>query len=547
MIWLEGRVRTALLAVACALATAGASSWRVERVSVEGLPKGLKPYLGFAIGDTADDSVFSKTGARLMQYLADFGFLRARVTIDTTLSATGVSVRYAVDAGLPVRVARWQLSGDDTVAGRPATQFLPRSGVVFSRKLLERAISGLLAAYEHAGHPLAEVAPVGVRDSAEHVVVELAVSAGPHVQVSFLEFSGVPRLPGNLLNRLARFTPGRTYSPVLARFWGANLDRSSVLRVTGQELVRGDGFGVRYRANPLRANHALAAAGYSSADRVLTGYAEFKLDNILNTGRRLAVGWRGFSRKVVWQLGYTEPWVFVPWLWLGGSFRHDVFDTTASRTNLSATAGMVAEAGPVVTLSTGLDRVASIDTQQTSSTTWVGTGIRLETSEPGLNVRRGAVLDVRTTAGNRTSRTKSGFVGRVETDASVAGPSAGSLSLVNSAHYRLVYSEAGLSRFEWYRLGGAKTLRGYREDEFAGPQLGWWNCEVHWSLGRTVVGYPFFDAGACEVASGRLVRFGYGLGLRAETGLGTIEISYGTALGDSPLLGKVHLSFAAGF
>jgi outer membrane protein insertion porin family len=99
-----------------------------------------------------------------------------------------------------------------------------------------------------------------------------------------------------------------------------------------------------------------------------------------------------------------------------------------------------------------------------------------------------------------------------------------------------------------YRLGGAATLRGYREEQFTGTRLGWINAELRYSLGRRSFAFSFYDIGymfqSADQEQGReeasLSRGGYGLGLRLETGLGIMSVSY--ALGDGDALGdgKIH-------
>jgi hemolysin activation/secretion protein len=82
-------------------------------------------------------------------------------------------------------------------------------------------------------------------------------------------------------------------------------------------------------------------------------------------------------------------------------------------------------------------------------------------------------------------------------------------------------------------------VRGYREDEFTSSRVGWFNTELRYSLDRTSSVYPFLDAG---VYRDSLV-WGYGVGTRVATQVGVLGLDYGIAFRDSPLRGKVHLSY----
>ncbi len=548
----------------------------IEKITVEGVPKRLKLNLGFAAGDSISKDTLVESAAILAARLAEWGSLRAQVTLDTIQGAKGMNLHYKILAGEPVRIAHWRVTGDQEISGRYLTSFLPKPGTVFTRRNLEHAVRRILSVYELAGYPLAEVVPGSVEDSAGMLIPELGVSGGPRVFVSFLEFQGANKLAPDLLLRLARFRSGKQYSPVLVRYWATNLDRSEVVRVNGKALVvrdtdtavgaesafvlhrAGDGrlddglrrksFGVRYQLQPLQTSRILAAIGYTTVDQKLTGSLGIGMNNILNTGRRLQVEWKSFARRTGWQLYYVEPTVFVPWLGLEGTVRHDVFDTTASRSFLAATGTIMMETGVAVTLVSGLEQIASTDVAEGSRITWLGTGIRAEMiTNSAIAQEPGVTLEVRTMAGRKsTGMSISGLVGRFEIDGKSVGPRFTKVTLASSVHYRQIYSDVGLSRFEWYHLGGTKSLRGYREEEFSSPQLGWGNCEFRWTAGQDVVVYPFGDVGWYKKVTGWGVKFGYGLGMRVATRLGLWEIDYGIPWGNSLLLGKVHLAVGIG-
>ena len=99
-----------------------------------------------------------------------------------------------------------------------------------------------------------------------------------------------------------------------------------------------------------------------------------------------------------------------------------------------------------------------------------------------------------------------------------------------------------------YRLGGANSLRGYREEQFLGTRLGWVNTEFRYSIGRRSFAFAFFDFGYIfldgDPAQGRETfnetRYGFGIGGRLETGLGIMGVSYALGQGDGFSEGKIH-------
>ena len=157
-------------------------------------------------------------------------------------------------------------------------------------------------------------------------------------------------------------------------------------------------------------------------------------------------------------------------------------------------------------------------------------------------------MPLETTAGER--RDAAGwrsFIGRFEPDLELAGPALAALVLMNSGHVRYVYSPTELSFLEQAQMGGARSLRGYREDQFTSTFVAWWNMELHYRFGSLAAVYPFFDAGVLSSQDGWDFVPAYGLGLQARTRIGVVAADYGIAFGESPLRGKVHFRYQTDF
>jgi len=108
--------------------------------------------------------------------------------------------------------------------------------------------------------------------------------------------------------------------------------------------------------------------------------------------------------------------------------------------------------------------------------------------------------------------------------------------LAAGLHWGMVEGR-NLLPYELLPLGGAKSLRGYWEEQFRDLRVAWLNLELRRELGGGSWGFPFLDVG---YARGK-VRWGYGVGLRLRTGMGRIGVDYGLGPGDELWEGKVHL------
>ena len=104
-----------------------------------------------------------------------------------------------------------------------------------------------------------------------------------------------------------------------------------------------------------------------------------------------------------------------------------------------------------------------------------------------------------------------------------------------------------------FRLGGLNTVRGYREGQFLVSRTAWLNLETRLSLSRRSFIFLFFDSayyltpdyGNVNKSEGFI--YGYGLGLRIESPLGLIGVSYGLGRGDNITDGKIHFGLVNDF
>ena len=96
--------------------------------------------------------------------------------------------------------------------------------------------------------------------------------------------------------------------------------------------------------------------------------------------------------------------------------------------------------------------------------------------------------------------------------------------------------------------GGTNTLRGYRELQFLGSRIAWTNLEYRQLLARRSYCFGFFDSGYyflpenadLAIASSQHVKYGFGLGIRLETGIGNVGVSFALGQGDALSQGKIH-------
>jgi outer membrane protein insertion porin family len=118
------------------------------------------------------------------------------------------------------------------------------------------------------------------------------------------------------------------------------------------------------------------------------------------------------------------------------------------------------------------------------------------------------------------------------------------------------YSIGQVPFFEQYFVGGADTLRGYREARFWGTNMLLGSVELRQPIANALTGVIFVDAGDAWggsfdsvaiqnyiQANGFTMHIGVGVGIRVRTPLGPLRLDYG--IGSEG--GQVHFSVGNAF
>jgi outer membrane protein insertion porin family len=111
------------------------------------------------------------------------------------------------------------------------------------------------------------------------------------------------------------------------------------------------------------------------------------------------------------------------------------------------------------------------------------------------------------------------------------------------------FSSSTMDMSDLFRLGGASTLRGYQEGQFLGSRIVWTNLEYRFLVAPRSFFYGFFDFGyivqpdiaAMNIAASEQSKSGYGIGVRLDSALGLIGVSFALGEGDTFSTAKIHI------
>jgi hemolysin activation/secretion protein len=118
---------------------------------------------------------------------------------------------------------------------------------------------------------------------------------------------------------------------------------------------------------------------------------------------------------------------------------------------------------------------------------------------------------------------------------------------MNELFIKNLYSNNELSISDSLFLGGTKTLRGYRENEFSTNRYLLVRNELSFLRNRIANLFLFGDFSWLHTLPHNLIKIGYGLGLFVKSKNTSAEISYGVPLQENLLKGKIHLKLSNNF
>lgn len=121
---------------------------------------------------------------------------------------------------------------------------------------------------------------------------------------------------------------------------------------------------------------------------------------------------------------------------------------------------------------------------------------------------------------------------------------------IQAVYRGLESSEAFVPLAEQFYVGGASSIRGYRENQFHGRRVAYLRSELRLGGSRRENGYVFVDGGYVLqetldsegfVSQNDEYPVGYGFGLRTASPVGNVDISFGIGEKLSLRQTKVHV------
>lgn len=488
------------------------------------------------------------------------GWPRARVRPDTLQGGDDWTLQ--IDSGPRSRVGRVELRGPDEDVieiWRSAAGLDP--GDELSPAAFQARLDQGLRAVSDEGYPLASVSVVAQQSDPEtgEVDLTLLVRPGPRARVREVIVVGANRTRPDVVARLSGLSPGQWVEEkrlevarerLLARP-GLVLDvgEIEVLRVPGVPEEVDVRITVQQDPRASSFNGALGARQNAAGETELAGSVELALGDLFGTARSFRGRWSDDGRtRSYLDLAWVEPMIFGTGLDLSAAVgqRHedDSFDMVLADLSLV----LPARPGLKLGATAGIDRTTFIgDEGRTRRRNRGGATI-------GMVFRRGAgagpfgqfETDVQAAfVSDRRRNPESGESVEaavrhtlIEADARFGWAFSRTIALeVRGAWNSTENAPLPLPRSEQWGIGGATTVRGYAQDQYFGERVAYGGAELVFGPAGRGQAYVFVDegwvkttseVGGVNVTEENLLT-GFGLGLRAPTALGAIDLSLGFA------------------
>jgi len=538
----------------------------------------LLAWLGLKTGSPYSEDVLRTAVSSLTARYREEGFYSALVeSLSTKLVDDNTRVELAIylREGARTELGAIEMQGNTVLSHeRILSLFETRVGAPLRQAQLERDINALLQEYGEIGYPFAEVKIESLGTYLENgepkLKLVLAVHEGDLIKIEEVKVEGNKDTKSNVIFRELRIRPGEPYSQAKTRTLRKRIERLGFFSsVSDPELyVSPKGGGLLIKVQEGNTNNFDGVLGYvpkraEGPSGYFTGLVNLSLRNLFGTGRRFAVRWQRedqSSQEV--ELRYLEPWVLNVPINVGVSFLQREQDSSYVRRRVELKGDLMLSDDFSLSLLIGQDRIIPAATEGTqvlsrSSSTLIGGEVRYDSRDDYYSPTRG--LFYRTDyrigrkrlsggAGTPDASEESFLVKRLGTDLEFYfQPITRQVVAIgfHASDLRSDHIEDG----DFYRFGGANTLRGYRENQFAGSTIAWSNLEYRFLMARRSYFYGFTDLGYYfrpgderkHLASVDAFKMGYGLGLRVETSLGLIGVSFALGQGDTFSTGKIHL------
>ncbi|KAA3611301.1 MAG: hypothetical protein D8M58_15145 [Calditrichaeota bacterium] len=540
----------------------------------------LENVSGLSNNSRFNPSMVNQYADKITRYLNQQGYLYARIDkIAYTFSSDSASVKVNV-IGMPgkiVLVGKIEVASDSLSSILYQNLFTVREFDPYSELSIENDLTQMLSYAADSGFVFAKVRVTDMDIRKEEndffADINIHISEGKRIFIDRVELNGNDYTKENVILRELPTGVGRQYSKSTIEQIPQQLMRLGIFKnvKTPAMLIGKNGeYILSLEIEEGNATTFDGVVGFIPENKTssktksggfFTGLVDISFRNLFGTARSFDVHWEKPDRDSEnFFLRYTEPWLLGYPFDISGSLERTVRDSTyiewkggvQTRWRYNRNFSIVSSLQRQVVLP---DSFANVNLRLVRYEQMnLEVGLVYDTRDYAINPRKGIYLGNSYTFGLKNNFGP-GFLLRednIKTNEQIE-----LLKLNFKWFYELFHNQVlaiqltgnqvkgnrlQLTDFVWF--GGAKTLRGYRENQFRGDLTAWMNLEYRFLLGRNSRIFLFNDWGAYHFKDSQTeieeILPGYGIGLRLNTGLGIMAVDFGLGKGDDFSQAKIH-------
>ena len=563
---------------------------RLDSVAVTGIDSlppvesdGLRDVILSAAGEDLNEGLIEHDVNAIEAFLRERGWWNARVTalVDSSAGRPAM-LTFSANPGALVRFGRLSTESDNNEADIPGIPLPELFGQPFTKDILELIINDVVMRCAGNGYPDATVKPLlttRIPDQVGDTIpdwigdVKLSIHAGNRAHIDSIVVRGLARTKDYVVLRELNSLRGMPAGPEALRETRAVVRQLTFLRASGSpyidyapdgtcELVldieeKGLGsFDGVLGYQPAAGSESPTGSGRSE----LIGKIDLDVINLFGSGQSSNIRWEKLgTRTEDLELMYQEPRIYKMPFGISGRFLQEErgqIGYTKTRFDVKLNQRYLH-----LEINTGLRyEKVSADSLTSSGSQGLEAGILWTDVDDSDNPRSG--MSYAGTWSVLSKKYRFGAKDRVQINHAAIDldhyiPALPRQTVAIIIRYRRVHGDCeNLDPADRYWLGGASSIRGYRERMFPAVEALWGSLEYRFLTGGTSRFFFFVDSGhlvdyvrSSDFSYHRkaMTRTGYGLGLRLQTRSGTLGFDYGLGQGDNPGQGKLHVRLSAEF
>ncbi len=540
--------------------------------------KSLNTLLGISPGQVFSQTQLESGLNNILNAYKNLGYIFAKVSYESVpIALDQVVLNINVIEGEFITMGKIDISGEYVF---PKEQLLKmfniRNSRVFNEDIFNNDIERLIKFYSENGHPLVKIFVEKVNIENGKIDISINIQAGSIVRIKNFEVNGLKKTKKDVVLREVTFKPGDVFDQRRIDESFRRLNNMGYFQSVNPISFSSDEDGFVNLVTDLiegRTGIFSGLLGYNPSEEAqngnkLIGSLELIETNLFGTGRKISMKARlGFTD--IYEFSYTEPWIFGSPVDAGVQVRS--IKRTDNLLNYRFSESEFIFEGKsrifrMINLSTAII-YKKIDSSKLLTQKYDSNEILpyfSENKEIDNNItegrKYGIIFTIQRDSRDYYKNPSFGRFDRLSTEISRGDFKLFKVWLDLNQYFQIIDKQIlalGLHGAkvwgekipppELFYLGGANTLRGYKEDIFRGNAKILANCEYRFLVSRDSNFFLFLDAGTVYNEKLDLIKIGYGLGIRLESANGMISMDYGLAKGDSILNGKIHVSLGATF